>query len=149
MTHPDFQISPNQCIILISGWKGFRVSPAASRSAALLPTAEGGVEMVAKFFRALGDPTRLRLLEYLLDGDHTVGECVAHVGLAQSRVSVHLACLADCGYVTARREGRRTIYTVTDPRVADMILAARALAADNAAALAACMRVASTELSGA
>ncbi|MEU4592284.1 MULTISPECIES: ArsR/SmtB family transcription factor [Micromonospora] len=107
----------------------------------LLPSEAGGVEMVAKFFRALGDPTRLRLLEFLLHGEHTVGECVSHVGLAQGRVSTHLACLADCGYVTARRDGRRTFYTVTDPRVADLILQARSLAADNAAALAACIRI--------
>jgi DNA-binding transcriptional ArsR family regulator len=107
----------------------------------LLPNEAGGVEMVAKFFRALGDPTRLRLLEFLLHGEHTVGECVAHVGLAQGRVSTHLACLADCGYVTARRDGRRTFYTVTDPRVADLILQTRSLAADNAAALAACIRI--------
>lgn len=109
---------------------------------ALLPAQASGVEMVAKFFRALGDPTRLRLLEFLLtDGEHTVGECVDHIGLAQSRVSTHLACLSDCGYVTARRDGRRTYYTVTDPRVADLVLQARSLAADNAAALAACMRI--------
>ncbi|WP_334553674.1 ArsR/SmtB family transcription factor [Micromonospora sp. CPCC 205714] len=107
----------------------------------LLPREAGGVEMVAKFFRALGDPTRLRLLEFLLHDEHTVGECVAYVGLSQGRVSTHLACLADCGYVTARREGRRTFYSVTDPRVADLILQARSLAADNAAALAACIRI--------
>jgi ArsR family transcriptional regulator, cadmium/lead-responsive transcriptional repressor len=108
---------------------------------ALLPADIGGVELVAKFFRALGDVTRLRLLEFLLPEAHTVGECVEHVGLAQGRVSAHLACLADCGYVTARRDGRRTFYQVTDPRVADLVLAARALAADNANALAACMRI--------
>lgn len=108
---------------------------------ALLPTEVEGVEVVAKFFRALGDPTRLRLLEFLLHDEHTVGECVDHVGLAQSRVSTHLACLADCGYVTARRDGRRNLYRATDPRVADLILAARSLAADNAAALAACIRI--------
>jgi DNA-binding transcriptional ArsR family regulator len=118
-----------------------RVAGQARRTLTLLPADTGGVEMVAKFFRALGDPTRLRLLEYLLREPHTVGECVTQVGLAQGRVSSHLACLADCGYVTARRDGRRTFYQVTDPRVADLILAARALAADNAAALAACVRI--------
>lgn len=108
----------------------------------LLPRDEAGVGVVAKFFRALGDPTRLRLLEYLLDGEHTVGDCVQHVGLAQSRVSTHLACLADCGYVVARRDGRRTIYRATDRRVADLVTLARSLAADNATALAACVRIA-------
>jgi DNA-binding transcriptional ArsR family regulator len=109
---------------------------------ALLPTEDEGVGMVAKFFRALADPTRLRLLEFLLLEPHTVGECVARVGLAQGRVSSHLACLADCGYVVARRDGRRTFYQVSDPRVADLVLLARSLAADNATALAACVRIA-------
>ena len=102
---------------------------------------EAAVEVTAKFFRALGDPTRLRLLEFLLEAEHTVSECVAHVGLAQSRVSAHLACLADCGYVTARRQGRFTHYRAADPRVATLIAAARSLAADHAAALDACARI--------
>jgi ArsR family transcriptional regulator, cadmium/lead-responsive transcriptional repressor len=116
--------------------------------ALLLPHDDEGVGVVAKFFRALGDPTRLRLLEYLLQEEHTVGECVEHVGLAQSRVSTHLACLADCGYVTARRSGRRTFYRVTTfsrvtaPRVGELVSLTRALAADNAAAVANCVRIA-------
>jgi DNA-binding transcriptional ArsR family regulator len=112
-------------------------------TAALLPTEPNGVEMVAKFFRALGDPARLRLLEFLLRDEHTVTECVAHVGLSQGRVSTHLGCLSDCGYVRVRRQGRFAYYTVTDPRVAELVLLARSLAADNAAALAACMRITS------
>jgi DNA-binding transcriptional ArsR family regulator len=117
------------------------VSQRATPIVALLPDDDEGVGMVAKFFRALADPTRLRLLEFLLHEPHTVGECVARVGLAQGRVSTHLACLADCGYVAARRDGRRTFYQVTDPRVADLVMLARSLAADNAAALAACVRI--------
>lgn len=97
--------------------------------------------MVAKFFRALGDPTRLRLLEFLLDEEHTVSECVEQVGLSQGRVSSHLGCLADCGYVEMRREGRFAYYRVADPRVAELVLLARALAADNATAIASCMRI--------
>jgi DNA-binding transcriptional ArsR family regulator len=114
------------------------VSPAAPP---LLPAAADGVEMVARFFRALGDPARLRLLEFLLPAEHTVSECVRHIGLSQGRVSAHLACLADCGYVQVRRSGRFAWYKVTDPRVADLVMLARALAADNAAALADCVRI--------
>jgi DNA-binding transcriptional ArsR family regulator len=117
------------------------VAELLEREIALLPADTGGVEMVAKFFRALGDPVRLRLLEFLLDDEHTVSECVAHIGLSQGRVSTHLGCLADCGYVRARRQGRFAYYTVTDPRVAELVLLARALAADNATALAACVRI--------
>lgn len=109
--------------------------------AGLLPTGPEGVAVLAKFFRALGDPARLRLLELLLAGERSVSECIRHIGLAQSRVSSHLACLADCGYVQLRREGRFSYYRVADPRVADLVHLARALAADNTAALAACMRI--------
>ncbi len=109
--------------------------------ARLLPATTAGVDIVAKFFRALADPTRLRLLEFLLRGEHTVTECVTHVGLSQGRVSTHLSCLADCGYVQVRRTGRNAYYRVADPRVADLVVLAHALAADNCAALAACERI--------
>ncbi len=115
--------------------------PAGTSALALLPTAADGVELLAKFFRALGDPVRLRLLEFLLPAEHTVTECVRHVGLSQGRVSVHLACLADCGYVQVRRHGRFAWYKVADPRVANLVTLARSLAADNAAALAECVRI--------
>lgn len=114
---------------------------ATTTTAPLLPAEAGGVETVAKFFRALGDPTRLRLLEFLLDGEHTVSECVQQVAVSQGRVSAHLACLADCGYVQVRRAGRYAYYRVADPRVADLVVLARSLAADNAAALSACPRI--------
>jgi len=84
------------------------------------------------------------LLEFLVHDEHTVSECVQAAGLSQGRVSSHLGCLADCGYVVARREGRHTYYRVTDPRVADLVLLARSLAADNTAAIAACARIDNT-----
>jgi DNA-binding transcriptional ArsR family regulator len=96
---------------------------------------------MAKFFRALGDPVRLRLLEFLLDEEHTVTECVNLVGVSQGRVSVHLACLADCGFVQARREGRYAYYRISDQRVAELVMSARLLATDNAQALAGCLRI--------
>lgn len=107
----------------------------------LVPAEHAGRLVMAKFFRAIGDPTRLLLLEFLLDGERSVSECIEQVGLSQSRVSSHLACLADCGFVTARRDGRFTRYQVTDTRVVHLISLARALTADNAAALAECVRI--------
>ncbi len=108
----------------------------------LLPPPADGKETVAKFFRAPGDPARLRLLEFLLGAGHAVGECVAHIGLSQGRVSAHLACLAGCGYVQSRRAGRFAYYKVADPQVADLVTLARSLAAGNAEALADCVRIA-------
>jgi ArsR family transcriptional regulator, cadmium/lead-responsive transcriptional repressor len=115
-----------------------RTTPAIT----LLPPAESGVEMVAKFFRALADPTRLRLLEFLLEEEHTVTDCVSVAGLSQGRVSSHLACLSDCGYLQVRRYGRFAYYRAADPRVAELVRLAHSLASDNAAALAACVRIA-------
>ncbi|WP_236240212.1 helix-turn-helix transcriptional regulator [Streptomyces sp. CC228A] len=98
-------------------------------------------DTVARFFRALSDPTRLRLLEFILRGERTSAECVEHAGISQPRVSVHLTCLVDCGYVTARRDGKKLRYSVGDPRVADLVVLARALATDNATALDCCPRI--------
>lgn len=107
----------------------------------LVPTDPAGRQVVARLFRALADPHRLLLLELLLDGERSVSDCVDALGLAQSRVSTHLACLADCGYLTVRRAGRFSLYRVADPRVAQLVVLARSLAADNAAALVACTRI--------
>jgi DNA-binding transcriptional ArsR family regulator len=111
------------------------------RATTLLPTEPAGRAVIAKFFRALGDPSRLRLLEFVLHEERSVSECVEHIGLAQGRVSTHLACLADCGFVEVRRDGRFTRYKVTDPRVAELVLLARAVSADNVAALSDCVRI--------
>ncbi|MBC9724996.1 helix-turn-helix transcriptional regulator [Streptomyces sp. TRM68367] len=99
------------------------------------------LDTVARFFRALADPTRLKLLEYILRGERTSADCVEYACISQSRVSVHLSCLTDCGYVTARRDGKKLRYSVGDPRVADLIVLARSLAADNATALTCCARI--------
>lgn len=112
--------------------------PLPQHSADLSPTAIGEVDTVAKFFHALADPSRLRLLEFLVNDEHTVTECVTHVGLSQSQVSRHLACLADCGYVQARRVGRNAYYKVADSRVAQLVTTARSLAASNHRALRDC-----------
>lgn len=103
------------------------------------------LDTVAKFFRALSDPTRLKLLEFILRGERTSAECVEHASISQPRVSVHLSCLVDCGYVTARRDGKKLRYSVGDPRVADLVVLARSLAADNAAALTCCTRIPSDQ----
>lgn len=64
----------------------------------------------ARFFRVLGDPTRLRMLELLSEADRTVGELVAALGQTQPRVSTHLACLRHCGFVTTERRGKEVVY---------------------------------------
>jgi DNA-binding transcriptional ArsR family regulator len=87
--------------------------------------------LLAKFFRALGDPTRLRIVQAVLEEEKNVTALVRITGAPQGRVSTHLACLRWCGYVTARREGRKVFYLVTDPRVRELVLLASDLVGDN------------------
>jgi len=67
----------------------------------------------ACMFRSLGDPTRLAILRHLALGEHRVVDLTANLGLAQSTVSAHLACLRDCGLVASRPEGRASVYSLT------------------------------------
>src|SRR5260370_25192971 len=64
----------------------------------------------ARFFRVLGDPTRLKILELLGERERTVGELVSAVAQPQPRVSTHLACLRHCGFVTTERRGKEGVY---------------------------------------
>jgi DNA-binding transcriptional ArsR family regulator len=107
----------------------------------LLPEAPVDTDLVAKYFRALGDPTRLRLLELVAEKELSVGELVDRVGRPQPRVSEHLACLRWCGFVVSRREHRTIYYRAADARVLSMVATARALLADNAEHVAACRRI--------
>ena len=66
----------------------------------------------AYLFRSLGDPTRLAILRHLMLGEHRVVDLTAHLGLAQSTVSAHLACLRDCGLVTSRPHGRASMFAL-------------------------------------
>ena len=97
------------------------------------------VELLGKYFRGLGDPTRLRLLELLGDDEEfSVSELVERVGVAQPTVSKHLGCLRWCGFVVSRREHRTVYYRLADPRVSELLGIGRALLADNAEHVAAC-----------
>ncbi|MFQ5948055.1 MAG: ArsR/SmtB family transcription factor [Acidimicrobiia bacterium] len=98
-------------------------------------------ELVAKLFRALGDGTRLRIVEMLLEGPRYQKEIVDAVGLSQGRVSQHLACLTWCGFIEAEREGRLVRYRVTNPRVVALVDLATAFLDSNEAGIAACRRV--------
>src|ERR671922_709294 len=90
-------------------------------------------ELVGKYFRALGDPTRVRILELLREhAELSVGELVARLGQSQPKVSNHLACLRWCGFVDTRRDHPTIYYRLADDRVAELLAVGRALLADNA-----------------
>ncbi|MGH3057521.1 MAG: ArsR/SmtB family transcription factor [Gaiellaceae bacterium] len=118
------------------------MSSVVSTSPFRLPSAPLATDLVAKYFRGLGDPTRLRILELLQrEGELTVGALVERLGLPQPKVSNHLACLRWCGFVEARRKGRTVSNRIADPRVARMLELAESLLADNAEHVAACCRI--------
>jgi DNA-binding transcriptional ArsR family regulator len=106
-----------------------------------LPQQPVAADIVAKYFRGLGDRTRLRILELLADGERSVGELVEFTGEPQPKVSNHLACLRWCGFVASRREYRTVYYRVADPRVLELIRLARGLLEDNAEHVAACRTI--------
>lgn len=75
-------------------------------------------------FRAMGDPSRVAIVRHLLLGDHNVAELTSHLGLAQSTVSRHLACLRDCGLVESRPVGRASVFSLTHPAAVVKVFAA-------------------------
>lgn len=74
--------------------------------------------LAAQRFRALGDETRLRLLELLTEGERTVADLMAATGLGQSLVSHHLGALREAGLVLTRREGRWVHYAISPAALA-------------------------------
>ena len=72
---------------------------------------------VAARFRALGDPTRLRILNLLMQGEHSVGEVTEATGFEQSNVSRHLSILRREGVVARRSEGNRALFRIEDPTI--------------------------------
>jgi DNA-binding transcriptional ArsR family regulator len=108
----------------------------------LLPEIPAQTDLVARYFRALADANRLRILELLRDeGELRVGELVARTGLTQPNVSNHLACLRWCGFVSRRRAHRVVHYSIADERVVKLLDLGHALLADNAEHVATCCRI--------
>ncbi len=98
-------------------------------------------EILMKFFKGLGDPTRLRIVEALLVKERKVSELIKLLGVPQSNISNHLACLKWCGYISSRKEGTSIYYQVTDDRVKKIVGLAREIIADHAENLYACTRI--------
>jgi DNA-binding transcriptional ArsR family regulator len=106
-----------------------------------LPATPVEADLLAKYFRVLGDRTRLRILELVADQERSVGELARSLAEPQTKISNHLACLRWCGFVATRREHRTVHYRLADERVAAVVELGRALLRDNAEHVAACRRV--------
>lgn len=112
---------------------GAVVSDAVDETAALTAA--------ACLFRSLGDPARLAILRHLALGEHRVVDLTAHLELAQSTVSAHLACLRDCGLVESRPQGRASMFSLThDAAIIGVLAAAEQLLAATGDAVMLCPR---------
>jgi DNA-binding transcriptional ArsR family regulator len=90
------------------------------------------MRLLAKLFDGFADPTRMSILALLARrGEIKVGDLVQAIGAPQPRVSDHLRCLAWCGYVRVRREGRRAFYSIVDERVLAILRLGEGILQDN------------------
>lgn len=97
---------------------------------------------MAKYFRTLSDPTRVRILKLLRDeGNLSVGEISERLGVSQPGVSNHLACLRWCGFVAVERQHRTVFNFIADERVLALLALGDELLESNAEHVAACRRV--------
>jgi ArsR family transcriptional regulator, cadmium/lead-responsive transcriptional repressor len=92
----------------------------------------------AALFRSLGDPARLMIVRRLAGGPARVTDLTAALGLAQSTVSKHLACLRDCGLVSSEPAGRASVFRLAQPALAEMLAAAETVLAATGNAVALC-----------
>jgi DNA-binding transcriptional ArsR family regulator len=82
-------------------------------------------QLKAEFFKALGHPARIRILEVLREGEHTVGELIPKVGIESSHLSHQLAALRRSHIVTTRKAGVTVVYSVVDPRIFQLLEVAK------------------------
>jgi len=83
--------------------------------------------MKADFFKTLGHPARIRVLELLSEREHAVSEMVTEIGIEPANLSQQLSVLRRAGLVVARRDGLSVTYELTSPRVAELLATARAI----------------------
>ncbi|MDF0530434.1 metalloregulator ArsR/SmtB family transcription factor [Tsukamurella sp. 8F] len=83
--------------------------------------------MKADFFRTLGHPARIRILELLSDGDRSVADMLPEVGVGATNMSQHLAVLRRAGLVISWREASNVRYSLTSPRVAELLACAKSI----------------------
>lgn len=109
-----------------------------------------GLGAAATLFNGLSDPTRLAILQHLTLGEHRVRDLTEHLGLAQSTVSAHLACLRDCGLVTSRPVGRASMFSLaTEPQLLGLLRAAEGLLDATGYAVTLCPTVSRTPIEAA
>lgn len=96
------------------------------------------LDAAVALFHSLSDGTRLAIVRRLAQGEARVADLVGELGLAQSTVSAHVACLRDCNLVEGRPQGRQVFYSLTRPELMDLLASAETLLAATGNAVALC-----------
>ncbi|MEV7794805.1 metalloregulator ArsR/SmtB family transcription factor [Streptomyces sp. NPDC087512] len=84
-------------------------------------------QLKAEFFKTLGHPARIRVLELLSEREHAVAEMLPEVGIEPAHLSQQLAVLRRANLVKTRKEGSNVYYSLTSPRVAELLRVARTI----------------------
>ncbi|OYW74218.1 MAG: hypothetical protein B7Z37_18740 [Verrucomicrobia bacterium 12-59-8] len=92
----------------------------AARKKSLPPVSEEALTLIASWFRTLAEPSRLKILRALEEGEKNITELVAATGLTQANVSRHVQSLVDAGMVGRRREGLTAICFIADPSITEL-----------------------------
>ena len=108
--------------------------PATNRATSSRDELAGAVAL----FHSLSDPTRLAIARHLAHCEARVVDLTRALGLPQSTVSSHLACLRDCGLIAGRPQGRQMFYSLAAPELLDLFAAAETLLAATGSAVALC-----------
>lgn len=96
------------------------------------------VDPALALFHSLADTTRLTIVQRLACGEARVVDLVAELGMAQSTVSAHVACLRECALVVGRPQGRQVFYSLARPELMDLLASAETLLAASGHAVALC-----------
>lgn len=109
-----------------------------SREGSVLLQDPAGAAAAEALFHSLSDRTRLQLVQRLAGGEARVTDLVGELGLPQSTVSKHLACLRECGLVAGRPEGRQVFYSLARPELFELLEVAETLLAATGYAVTLC-----------
>jgi DNA-binding transcriptional ArsR family regulator len=117
---------------------GYHHDVAMNHEECVTASIAAGMTPAVALFRSLGDETRLRIVRRLAAGEARVVDLTGELGMAQSTVSKHLACLRDCGLVDYRTQGRQSFYALTRPELMDLLAAAEGVLAATGSAVTLC-----------
>ncbi|MGP4017858.1 ArsR/SmtB family transcription factor [Saccharopolyspora sp. 5N708] len=123
----------------------------AINSAQGCPSSNGdaALDPAVALFHSLSDATRLAIVQRLAAGEARVADLITELGLAQSTVSAHVACLRDCGLVVGRPQGRQVFYSLARPELMDLLASAETLLAATGNAVALCPNYGTETIAGA